>query len=87
MVLTELEKDVILAIVNSEYSDSPGSPIWSWSVADNTKITNINQVSGVISSLVKKGLVISSEYDIKDNTVELTSNGIEEYKKIKEAGK
>ena len=73
--------------MNSEYSDFPGSPIWSWSVADNTKIANINQVSGVISSLVKKGLVISAEYDKKDSTVELTPSGIDEYKKIKESSK
>lgn len=84
MKLTELEKDVIIAITENEYSDVPGDPVWSWSVADNTKIANINQVSGVISSLVKKGLVVSSEYDKKDSTVELTDAGVKAYHGIKE---
>jgi len=86
MELTELEKDVVVAITENEYSDVPGNPVWSWSVADNCKITHKDQVSGVVSSLIKKGLVVSQNYD-KDDIVYLTKKGVAEYKQIKEAGK
>ena len=79
MRTTTLENDVIKAIVNSEYSDFPGCPIWVWSVADNTKIVNTKQVSGVISSLVKKELVKTD-----GECLWLTKIGIEEYNCLKE---
>jgi predicted transcriptional regulator len=84
--LTELEKDVIVAITENEYSDVPGNPVWSWSVADNCKITHKDQVSGVVSSLVKKGLVECYDDRGKDSTVHLTDAGIKVYHGIKEKG-
>ena len=83
MKLTELEKDVIIAITENEYSDSPGDPVWSWSVADNCKIIHKDQVSGVVSSLVKKGLAECYE-EGKDSTVKLTDTGVKAYHGIKE---
>ena len=82
MKLTELEKDVIVAITENEYSDIPGDHVWSWSVADNCKITHKDQVSGVVSSLVKKGLTKCYE-EGKDSTIHLTDAGIKVYRRIK----
>jgi len=82
--LTDMEKDVILSIANSEYSDEPGDPIWSWNIADNTKITKKEQVSGVVSSLVKKGLVGSDgQSEGNDSCTWLTKKGIEAYNLLK----
>ena len=84
MNLTELEKDVIIAITENEYSDVPGDPVWSWSVADNCKITHKDQVSGVVSSLAKKGLAECYNDRGKDSTIHLTDAGIKVYRRIKE---
>ena len=82
MKLTELEKDVIIAIAENEYSDVPGNPVWSWAIDYETKITKKEQVSGVVSSLVKKGL--AKCYDEgKDSTVHLTDAGVKTYHGIK----
>ena len=84
MELTELEKDVIVAITENEFSNIPGDPVWSWSIADNAKITKTEQISGVVSSLVKKGLVETNDESGDNSTVELTEEGVREYRKIKE---
>ena len=86
MNLTRLERDVLVAIVENEYSDTPGDPVWSWSVTDNCKIAKPEQVSGIVSSLVKKGLAISRDWDEKDRTIELTSKGIQIYELLKKEG-
>lgn len=84
MNLTELEKDVIRAIAENQYADTPDSPVWSFAISYHTKIAKKKQISGVVSSLVKKGLAISTEkYDGKDDTVQLTEDGVAEYYKIK----
>lgn len=77
-----MEVDVIRAIANNEYSYQPGDKIWSWSITYNTEITNKHQVSGVVSSLVKKGLVETDGYVEDDHTVNLTENGIKVYKTL-----
>lgn len=71
--LTQLEKEVLIGINNSEYSDALGSPIWSWSIECASAGTK--QISGVVSSLSKKGLTISQGSG-KDQTVMLTPLGI-----------
>lgn len=81
MNLTDMEKDVIRAIAENEYCDVLGQDVWSWAISHQTKITNDNQIPGVVSSLVKKGLVVSSQYDY-DRVVKLTQKGIKEYKNI-----
>lgn len=86
MTLTELEKDVIVAIAENQYADFPDSWVWSWAIDYETKITKKHQISGVVSSLLKKGLTVTEEY-ANDNTIKLTKKGVEEYKQIKEAGK
>lgn len=72
--LTELEKEVLEGINNSEYGSELGDQIWSWSI--NCSISGTKTISGVVSSLSKKDLVISNE-DGSDSTVSLTKYGIE----------
>jgi hypothetical protein len=55
--LTILERDVLLAIANSEYDDCLEEPVWTWSIEDNLRHTKKNQICGVVSSLVKKGII------------------------------
>lgn len=76
--LTELEQDVLDGCYRSEYNDGGNHfDIWSWSIA--ARKTGIKQVSGVVSSLVKKGLVTCGGTGTKDddNTVAVTPLGIE----------
>lgn len=56
--LTEMEKDVLEngIINNSQFPTCP----WSWAIADDCKVCRKDQVCGVISSLVKKGLIHSA---------------------------
>ena len=84
MNITELEKDVIIAIAENQYADTPDSPVWSWAIDYHTKITRKKQISGVVSSLVKKGLVISCVDYGTEGCVQLTMKGVEEYNRIKE---
>ena len=79
MSLTELEKDVIKAIGGNQYADVPADPIWVFAVEYDTKIVTKKQISGVISSLSKKGLLVTD-----GETVHLTPEGVIEYNKIKE---
>lgn len=79
MKTTDMEKDVIRAIAENEYSDTPEDNVWVWVIADNCKITRKDQVSGIVSSLVKKDLVLTD-----GETIQLTEKGVIEYYKIKE---
>lgn len=76
--LTELEKDVLDGMYRSEYNGGGiRFAIWAWSIrARNTKT---NQLSGVVSSLVKKGIVTTGGNGTKDddNTIDITELGIE----------
>jgi len=82
MNITELEKDVILIIAKNEYGDDPGDPVWTFVIEDNTDLHS-KQISGVVSSLTKKGLIDSIDDGI-NSTIWLTANGVEKYKLIKE---
>jgi DNA-binding PadR family transcriptional regulator len=84
MNITELEKDVMIAIAENQYADSPDSEIWSFAIDFHTKITKKEQISGVVSSLVKKGLAVCSSEHGNDDTVRLTTKGVKEYNKLKE---
>lgn len=85
MNLTELEKDVIVAIAENQYADNPESPVWSWAIVYDTKVVTKINVSGVVSSLVKKELVKTyPAFQHYDDVVQLTKSGVEQYHKIKE---
>lgn len=81
--LTEMEKDVIIGIANNEFSDKPGDWVWSYSIHFNLKITTQAQLSGVISSLIKKGLVQHDDTGERyGDCVALTKDGIESYNQL-----
>lgn len=83
MNLTELEKDVVRAIAENQYADAPDSEVWSFAIKYHTKVTRDEQICGVVSSLVKKGIVVATDGWQDDDTVQLTIKGVEEYNKIK----
>ena len=58
--LTEFEIDALRACYFNEYDcDALAPTVWAWSVTENCETVNASQISGVISSLVKKGVVKS----------------------------
>lgn len=81
MKLTEFEKIVVRVLAKNEYSDNLEDLIWTFIIEDNTNLHS-KQISGIVSSLTKKGLV-NSNSNGKDSTIWLTKNGVEEYHKIK----
>jgi hypothetical protein len=79
MNITELEKQVLINIKNSEYQDGSSlenSWVWSFSVTNETK-----QLSGALGSCVKKGLVVCDMDDTgngkPDEVCSLTKEGVE----------
>lgn len=54
---TELEQDVLRAISYDCFYNGEGSSLWSDDVIDECEITTIKQISGVMSSLSKKGVL------------------------------
>lgn len=71
--ITELEASILLGINYSEYGDTLGEAVWVFDAIDES-LGKIN--SGVISSLSKKGLVITQGKG-DDQTIALTELGIE----------
>ena len=77
--LTANEKDVLLAIINNDYQyfdttnrEMIGSPTWTF-VCEDSGLKG-KTLSGVISSLNKKGFVESHE-DGKDSTIWILEDG------------
>ena len=79
-VITPLEADVILnGIAKSDFfGDSTNATVWSEVIIDNCEQTTISQLSGVVSSLSKKGLLVQSGSG-KDASVKLTAEGYSYY--------
>lgn len=73
--LTENETKVLISVYNCHYGDN-GDLIWAWAHNDSGKPHGLPKatVSGVIGSLVKKGLMHSSEAG-RDSTIGLTDEG------------
>ena len=72
--VTDLERQVIQNIIDSEYMDATGEQmvnwaVWSFSVTNETK-----QLAGALGSLVKKGLC-SCDVSEEDETCALTTEG------------
>lgn len=57
--ITNFERLMLENILTSVYGDAIDDPIWSdcWDCGDHNKFCDDRQASGIISSLVKKGLV------------------------------
>jgi hypothetical protein len=89
--LTDLEKDVMInGLFNSEFNDTSIEEIekdgynfrnhivvWRECVIDCCKVVTEKQISGVISSLSKKGLVNSN-----GETVSITEEGVKVLKTL-----
>ena len=80
MSLTELERDVLLAIYDSDYQDgcrgidTIGNLVWSEEGTLWPKLAKGKQISAIISQLVQKGYVEKGSKD----TVALTQEGYNE---------
>ena len=80
-MITELERQVMQGILDSEYADgNPGdeengsAEIWAWSI--RCKVAR-SSIPGVVASLVKKGLVRCQDGDTKkEDTLWLTGAGV-----------
>jgi hypothetical protein len=81
--LTEKEIEVIIKITESDFYEYDNAPVWSFSVYDF--LTFKGKVrSGVISSLVQKGLIFADDHkDKRDNCVGFTKDG---FIKLKDQG-
>lgn len=81
--LTELEKQVLTVIINSEYQNGGSvidNPIWFIDEQDVDMLDG--QLSGVISSCLKKGF-IGIDKDGSDSTIWITERGYEKYLELK----
>jgi len=83
--LTKLEIDVLINgfghnNFNSGSNNAVGV-VWAWSLIDSCKITQKQQISGVVSSLVKKGIMDTwndnNGSNSDDDVVALTEKGKE----------
>ncbi len=63
MHLTEFEFQVLEAIDKSEYGDYLTDMVWQFSVSERIQGLSKTQFPGVVSSLVKKGLANSQDYE------------------------
>lgn len=83
--VTELEHDVIMnGIGKSDFFDDwTNGIVWSDVVIEECEKTTPLQISGVVSSLVKKGLLLSNG-TCADATLQLTAEGYSYYLSHKE---
>lgn len=79
MNITQLELEVLAAIDFSDYGESITDSVWTFSVVDECKTVKGKQFSGVVSSLVKKGLVEVDDSIADESTIQMTSEGIRAY--------
>ena len=79
MKVTKFEIELLKAIVNSEFQDGQdpiGYPVWSFS-CNPWEDEKPRRVSGVMSSLNKKGLAKSqADYDKSQNICWITEEGM-----------
>lgn len=76
--LTKYETAVIRAILDSEYGDEPTDPVWYEYVAEDSRVPT-SAISGVISSLSKKGLAWTDDPMSADEmpSIGLTDKGVQ----------
>ena len=87
--LTDLEKQVLLAVYYSDYQDDRdsgaegvvGNPVWALDEGDVDM--KPGQLSGVISSCIKKGFVgVAVEKNHSESTIWLTQEGFDRIKEF-----
>ena len=74
MNITDLEKQVIQNILDSEYMDATDEQIINWAVWSFSVTNETKQLAGALGSFVKKGLVSCDECE-GDETCALTIEG------------
>jgi len=87
MKLTENEKSLLNIIATSEFNSLNGniprtpeeSATWLFmdDLADESGLT-VNQVKGVLGSMVKKNLISVDDFDKKETLLTIEKNGIDE---------
>ena len=85
--MTEYEKSVLNIIATSEFNQLNGSiprtveesATWLFvdEIADDASLT-MNQVKGVLGSLVKKGLIDIDDIDAEETLIQITKKGLDE---------
>lgn len=73
--VTDLEREVISNILNSEYMDADGEQIINWGVWSFSATNEKKTLAGALGSLVKKGLCFSQDGDKGDHVCGLTREG------------
>lgn len=83
--MTEYEKSVLNIIATSDYNQLNGSIprtveesatyLWVDEIAEDAGLS-MNQVKGVLGSLVKKELIMVDDFDAKETLVTITQKGI-----------
>ena len=78
MQLTDKEHSVMQALMFNNYGEN-GDGVWSWAVNDSDKPSCVSgkELSGVVGSLAKKGLLSSEEYERNQAVIYLTKAGRE----------
>jgi hypothetical protein len=82
MKTTELELQLINLIANNEYiSQEITDDVWFFSVSDSFDFAGYDaaQLSGVVSSAIKKGFVEVQRAGTKDHTINLTTLGADTF--------
>lgn len=76
--LTDNEKAVMRALANNHYG-TDGDGVWSWAVNESATPSGIEgkALSGVVGSLVKKGLISSEEYERNEWVIWMKPAGAE----------
>lgn len=83
MLLTDLEKQVLKAVIFSDYNDHEAPvdyPVWYIEASDYGIEMKPQQLSGAISSCVKKGYVGINK-DGNESTIWITQLGFDTYNK------
>jgi hypothetical protein len=78
MKITEIERLVLQGVVDSEYHDGRAAvhdPVWTWSANPWGHNANVRVFAGAVSSLVKKGWVVS-EGSGREAVIYITPEGV-----------
>ncbi len=75
MNITELEKQALENYITNNYGDVPHHCVWSFALAeDGHNRIDKSKISGIVSSLAKKGLVLC-DGEGNEATTQLTNEG------------
>ncbi len=75
---TELEREVLRGIIDSDFHDAQdpiGNWVWSWSCNPWMETEDAKKFSGVVTSLIKKGLAESDGGEGEDACLTITQAG------------